>query len=243
MLIELSAVIHTRQPKKIILSFGLKIGAPNPKSTSIHNLGKLIENIPQIGDILSTCQLFTKYSAKRNRKFQEANPLGTNDLRRVTIIPCLDSSHFETTSDPVHWTKTNCQQYPEALASSFKLLSEHAGCTNQVSNILDICNRQLSCHEIQVLSKGLNFVPTPKILKEDIETSTHQMCRKIKFQEYFRYKPRFEKLSFTGISSLPVEDDEVYLTTVEFNKNITTEVQNLHVKKEINILSKFEIRL
>ena len=31
-------------------------------------------------------------------------------------------------------------------------------------------------------------------------------------------------------------------TIVEFNKKITTEVQNLHVKKEINNLSKFEYR-
>ena len=46
---------------------------------------------------------------------------------------------------------------------------------------------QLSCREIQVFSKGLNFVPTPKILKEDIANSTQQMCRKFKLQEYFRY--------------------------------------------------------
>ena len=75
--------------------------------------------------------------------------------------------------------KTNCQQYHEALASSFKLI-EHEGCTNHVSNILNLSNHQLSCHEIQVLSKGLNFFPTPKILKEDIANSTQQMCRKIK---------------------------------------------------------------
>ena len=137
--------------------------------------------------------------------------------------------------------KTNCQQYHEALASSFKLI-EHEGCTNHVSNILNLSNHQLSCHEIQVLSKGLNFVPTPKILKEDIANSTQQMCRKIKLQEYFRYLPRFEKLPFTGKSIFSVEDDKVDPTTVEFNNKITTEVQNLHVKKEINNLSKFEYK-
>ena len=57
------------------------------------------------------------------------------------------------------------------------------------------------------------------------------MCRKIKLQEYFRYLPRFEKLPFTGKSNFCVEDDKVDPTTVEFNKKITTEVQNLHVKK------------
>ena len=137
--------------------------------------------------------------------------------------------------------KTNCQQYHEALASSFKLI-EHEGCTNHVSNILNLSNHQLSYHEIQVLSKGLNFVPTPKILKEDIANSTQQMCRKMKLQEYFRYLPRFEKLPFTGKSNFSVEDDKVDPTTVEFIKKITTEVQNLHVKKEINNLSKFEYK-
>ena len=82
---------------------------------------------------------------------------------------------------------------------------------------LNLSNHQLSCHEIQVLSKGLNFVPTPKILKEDIANSTQQMCRKIKLQEYFRYLPRFEKLPFTGKSIFSVEDDKVDPTTVEFN--------------------------
>ena len=56
---------------------------------------------------------------------------------------------------------------------------------------LNISNHQLSCHEIQVLSKGLTFIPTPKIVKEDIANSTQQVCRKIKLQEYFRYKTTF----------------------------------------------------
>ena len=103
-------------------------------------------------------------------------------------------------------------------------LSEHEGCTNHVSYILNLSNHQLSCHEIQVLSKCQIFVP--KILKEAIANSTQQMCRKIKLQEYFRNKPRFEKLPFT----------------VEFNKKITTQVQHLHVKKEINNFSKFEYK-
>ena len=51
-----------------------------------------------------------------------------------------------------------------------------------------------------------------------------------------------EKLPFTGKSNFSVEDDKVDPTTVEFNKKITTEVQNLHVKKEINNLSKFEYK-
>ena len=139
------------------------------------------KNIPQIGDILSTCQLCTKYSTKRNLKSQETEPLGKNDLHRVTIIMCLDSSQFEISSGSLD--ETNCQQYHEALASSFKLI-EHEGCTNHVSSILNLSNQQLSCHEIQVLSKGLNFVPTPNILKEDIANSTQQMCRKNKLQEY-----------------------------------------------------------
>ena len=50
------------------------------------------------------------------------------------------------------------------------------------------------------------------------------------------------KLPFAGKSNFSVEDDKVDPTTVEFNKKITTEVQNLHVKKVINNLSKFEYK-
>ena len=49
-------------------------------------------------------------------------------------------------------------------------------------------------------------------------------------------------MPFTGKSNFSVEDDKLDLTNVEFNKKITTEVQNVHVKKEINNLSKFEYK-
>ena len=49
-------------------------------------------------------------------------------------------------------------------------------------------------------------------------------------------------MPFTGKSNFSVEDDKVDPTTVEFNKKITTEVQNLHVKKQKNNLSKFEYK-
>ena len=62
----------------------------------------------------------------------------------------------------------------------------------------------------------------------------HNRCvEKLKLQEYFHYLPRFEKLPFTGKSNFSVEDDKVDPTTVEFNKKITTEVQNSQVKIEL----------
>ena len=73
-------------------------------------------------------------------------------------------------------------------------------------------------------------------MKEDIANSTQQMCRKIKLQEYFRYKPRFEKLPFTGKSNFSVEDDKVN-PTIEFNKKLTIS-PNLNI---IQILTFVEV--
>ena len=104
-----SSYSHPQHPEKIILSFGLNNRSTEPRSTSFHNLRKLIgttkKTFPKSEIYFPLVNIARNLPQREIENLKKLNHLAKNDLHRVTIIPCLDSSQFELSSDPIHWTK------------------------------------------------------------------------------------------------------------------------------------------
>jgi len=99
-----------QHPEKIILSFGINNRSSEPRTTSFQNLRTLIgstsKKFPKAKIFFPLVNFSYALPSKETSNLKEFNRLAQDDLRRVTIIPCLDSSQFETSDkDPVHWTK------------------------------------------------------------------------------------------------------------------------------------------
>ena len=104
-----SSYSHPQHPEKIILSFGLNNRSTEPRSTSFHNLRKLIgtttKTFPKSEIYFPLVNFAPNLPQREIENLKKLNHLAKTDLHRVTIIPCLDSSQFEISSDPIHWTK------------------------------------------------------------------------------------------------------------------------------------------
>ena len=107
-----------QQPENIILSFGLNNRSTKHKSTSLHNLRKVIgatmKTFPKSEIYFPLVNFSPNLPQIEIGNLKKLNHLAKHYLCRVRIIPCLDLSHFETTSDPVHWTKQSIW-YPNSL--------------------------------------------------------------------------------------------------------------------------------
>jgi len=132
-----------------------------------------------------------------------------------------------------------CQQHPEALVKSFKLIT-YEGCTNHDSNILNLSNYKLSRSEINILNKGLKFIPTPHISRESIDNATKDIVRKFKLQHYFQFRSHTEKLPFTGKSKFSPPDEKIDQKVLDFTNRFSNEIKKIKIKKETNNIPKEE---
>ena len=101
---------YPAQPDKVILSFGINNRSSEPKNTSFQNLrtliGTTLKKFPKSEIYFPLVNFSNELPSKEVSNLTTLNQLAQEDLRRVTIIPCLDPSQFETSvKDPVHWTK------------------------------------------------------------------------------------------------------------------------------------------
>jgi hypothetical protein len=101
---------YPAQPDKVILSFGINNRSSEPKNTSFQNLrtliGTTLKKFPKSEIYFPLVHFSPELPSKEISNITALNQLAQEDLRRVTIIPCIDPSQFETSvNDPVHWTK------------------------------------------------------------------------------------------------------------------------------------------
>jgi len=99
-----------QHPQKIILSFGINNRSSEPRTTSFQNLRTLIgttaKKFPKAEIFFPLVNFSHDLPLKETSNLRVFNRLAQEDLRKATIIPCLDRSQFETSDkDPVHLTK------------------------------------------------------------------------------------------------------------------------------------------
>ena len=99
----------------------------------------------------------------------------------------------------------------------------------------------LSDLEINVLSRGLTFVPTPKISRDPITHAVNEFGRKLKLHNYF-YNRRalsnnYTKAEFTEKSTWTPSDSTLDPSILNCIESISEEIQNLPIQKEKSNLS------
>ena len=77
--------------------------------------------------------------------------------------------------------------------------------------VLNLSSYALTNDEVQLLAKGLNFIPKPpKVDKEEIEKSIDQFKRRIKLTEYMRHYEKKEQKPFYDKSNFDPPDSLIY---------------------------------
>ena len=128
------------------------------------------------------------------------------------------------------------------MAGSFKLNITESK-SDSSSNVLNLSNYPLSTSEIDLLDRGLTFVPTPKISIDSINQSVADFKRKLKIHDYFSKRPnviRFSRTEFTEKSKWTPTDKCVDEDILKCINAIDKDIQNLTIQKEKSNLSKNE---
>lgn len=130
----------------------------------------------------------------------------------------------------------NGQQHAAPLAEPFKLTGNEGKKCHGTKNIINLSNINLSNLDEKILSKGLSFVPTPKISKTHILNAAEIMGRRLKLYHYFTARPYFQnryvKLPFTGKSSWTPPDSDIDPSVLQCLSNIMKDLDKMEVIKE-----------
>ena len=126
-----------------------------------------------------------------------------------------------------------CRQDHQAHPETFKLGKSdvnHDPASQIGKTVVNLSKIKLSKSEISLLEKGLNYIPTPKTLKnEPILDSARQFGRRLKLAYRFRNSKYNSKENFTAKSNWTPPDKEIPQLVLDTIKNIESDISNLKV--------------
>ena len=139
-----------------------------------------------------------------------------------------------------------CRQDHQAHPEAFKLGKSdvnHDPASQIGKTVVNLSKIKLSKSEISLLEKGLNYIPTPKTLKnEPILDSARQFGRRLKLAYRFRNSKYNSKENFTAKSNWTPPDKEIPQLVLDTIKNIESDISNLKVPYHENNLSHSECK-
>lgn len=126
----------------------------------------------------------------------------------------------------------NSKCYDESLVLSFKLIDNEA---IEPTSVLNLSSHLLTENEVQILSKGLKFIPKPlKAKQEDVTQALEEFSRRVKltgffgsFPEDYQSKSRTKRL-FVHKSEWNPPENDIIQDQLDVLKN---EVSKLEVKQ------------
>ena len=132
------------------------------------------------------------------------------------------------------------------MVKLFKLgNSESVECSSSSTNVINLSKYPLSDTEIDVLNRGLTFVPTPQITQNEIVESVKEFTRKLKIHNYFYLRPNIKnqnKPEFSGKSTWTPNDKNIDVDILNLIKKINDDIKNVTVQKEKSNLSHLELK-
>ena len=133
------------------------------------------------------------------------------------------------------------------MAQSFKLSSsegtKHPSTTS--NNVINLSNFTLSSDEINILNRGLTFVPTPNVSLDPIVESIETFSRHLKLKNFFSKLPNLgthTRSQFTDRSTWTPPDSKIDDDVLKCIDSITEDIKTLTIQKEDKNLSKNEFQ-
>ncbi len=133
----------------------------------------------------------------------------------------------------------NSQFYATALAPAFKLRGPEVKLPKSVVNL---SNKKLGKAEVNLLAKGLNFVPKPpKPTPEDVQSSLSEFSRRLKLTHFFHNKPQSgDKKPFIEKSNWSPDDNLLPSEILSELKELEKEADKIELRNGPSNLTKSE---
>jgi len=123
----------------------------------------------------------------------------------------------------------------------FKLICSEGLRDSTSKTVINLSKIKLTATQLNVLERGLTFVPKPKISKTSILEAAHALGRKLKIRNFFRFKNHLRaRPKFVNKSTWSPPDKSINTALLECINNFTSEIQTLELQPEKGNFSRLE---